>query len=43
MAGGNKSFGEEEDGNFELSVKKMVASHNRKKKKSGGFQVMGES
>ncbi|XP_028406075.1 ATP-dependent RNA helicase DDX54-like [Dendronephthya gigantea] len=43
MAERNKSFVEDEDGNFEVSVKKMVASHNRKKKKSGGFQVMGLS
>ena len=41
MAGGKTSSVEDEEGNLEASVKKMVASHNRKKKKSGGFQVMG--
>ena len=41
MAEGRTSFVEDREGNLEASVKKMVASQNRKKKKSGGFQVMG--
>ena len=41
MAEGKTSFVEDGEGNLEASVKKMVASQNRKKKKSGGFQVMG--
>ena len=41
MAEGKTSFVKDGEGNLEASVKKMVASHNRKKKKSGGFQVMG--
>ena len=41
MAERKTSSVEDEEGNLEASVKKMVASHNRKKKKSGGFQVMG--
>lgn len=36
------SFVEDEENELETNVKKMVASQNRKKKKSGGFQVMGK-
>ncbi len=41
MAEGEGNFSEDGEGNLKVSVKKMIASQNRKKKKSGGFQVMG--
>lgn len=36
-----QSFTDEMDQNLEETVKKMIKTQNRKKKKSGGFQVMG--
>ena len=41
MAEGEGNVSEDGEANLKVSVKKMVASQNRKKKKSGGFQVMG--
>jgi hypothetical protein len=41
MAESKGNFSEDGEGNLKASFKKMVASQNRKKKKSGGFQVMG--
>ena len=43
MAEGEGYFSDDGERNLKASVKKMVASQNRKKKKSGGFQVMGMS
>ncbi|CAB3987285.1 ATP-dependent RNA helicase DDX54 [Paramuricea clavata] len=43
MAEGKGNFSEDGEENLKASFKKMVASQNRKKKKSGGFQVMGLS
>ena len=41
MAEGEGYVSDDGERNLKASVKKMVASQNRKKKKSGGFQVMG--
>ena len=43
MDEGEGYFSDDGERNLKASVKKMVASQNRKKKKSGGFQVMGLS
>ena len=42
MDDGEPEIEDGEGENFELSVKQMMVNQNRKKKKSGGFQVMGE-
>ena len=44
MAEGQSKFEEDEDEEekFGLDMKKMIVNQNRKKKKSGGFQVMGK-
>lgn len=43
MDDGEPEIEDGEGENFELSVKQMMVNQNRKKKKSGGFQVMGLS
>ena len=41
MAENEENFADDGEENLGTSVKKMIVSQNRKKKKSGGFQVMG--
>lgn len=41
MAESEAFLSDDEEQNLKASMKRMVASQNRKRKKSGGFQVMG--
>lgn len=43
MAEVENGFEEDEEEKFELDMRQMIVNQNRKKKKSGGFQVMGLS